>query len=108
MFFCWIFGERLRYHQLVKIMERGIYKRAMRKGEKMLTTIEVMERLNAPYQTVISWIKKGLLESKREDTPRGPVYYVPLSAVETFTEPKRGRPRKPLSELKGRPRRKEQ
>jgi hypothetical protein len=79
----------------------------MRKTEKMLTTVEVMERLNAPYQTVISWIKKGLIESKREETPRGPVYYVPLAAVQNFQEPKRGRPRKPLSELKGRPRRKD-
>jgi len=79
----------------------------MRKGEKMLTTGEVMERLQVPYQTVISWIKKGVLASKREETPRGPVYYVPQSAVESFVEPKRGRPRKPLSELKGRPRRKD-
>lgn len=80
----------------------------MKKGEKMLTTTEVMEKLDAPYQTVISWIKKGLLESKREETPRGPVYYVPQSAVENFNAPKRGRPQKPLSELKGKPRRKGQ
>jgi hypothetical protein len=79
-----------------------------KKGEPMLTTTEVMQRLDAPYQTVMAWIKKGLLPgAKREDTPRGPVWMVPASSVINFKPPKMGRPRKPLGELKGKPRRRE-
>ena len=79
-----------------------------KKGQTMLTTSEVMQRLDAPYQTVVAWIKKGLLPgAKREDTPRGPVWMVPASSVINFEPPKMGRPRKPLSELIGKPRRKD-
>jgi len=67
----------------------------------MLTTNEVMERLEAPYQTVVAWIKRGLFPgAKQEETPRGPVWVVPLSAVENFKRPSMGRPPKPDSELK--------
>jgi excisionase family DNA binding protein len=69
-------------------------------GAKMLTTGEVAKQLGAPYHTVMSWIKKGLLEAKREDTLRGPVYLVPQTAVDVFERPAMGRPPKPESELK--------
>lgn len=55
----------------------------MKKGKPMLTTTEIMRKLNAPYPTVIGWIKKGLLAgATQQDTPRGPVWMVPADVVE--------------------------
>ena len=66
-----------------------------KREEKMLTTNEVMRQLDAPYQTVVSWIKKGLFPGARlEESPRGPVWYIPASDVERFERPPMGRPPK--------------
>ena len=73
-----------------------IYRAMKKRDEEMLTTNEIMQRLEAPYQTVVSWIKKGLFpNAKREETPRGPVWYVPAGDVEAFERPPMGRPPKP-------------
>ena len=67
----------------------------------MLSTGEVVKRLNAPYQTVVSWIKRGLFPgAKLEDTPRGSVWLIPASALESFVRPPMGRPPKSKAEKK--------
>jgi hypothetical protein len=70
-----------------------------KRQEKMLTTSEVVKQLDAPYQTVVSWIKKGLFPgAKLEETPRGPVWLIPSSDLESFERRPMGRPRKPKEE----------
>ena len=76
----------------------------------MISPQEFADEVGRPYQTILYWLRKGLVpgaEVKQES--RGPVYSVPADAARTFEqwEPKQGRPRKPLSELKGKPRRKD-
>lgn len=76
----------------------------------MITPREFAEQLGRPYQTVLYWLRNKMVpgaESRQESS--GIVYYIPQTAVAKFKDnaPKRGRPRKPLSELKSRPRRKE-
>jgi excisionase family DNA binding protein len=77
----------------------------MRKG-KMLTTKEFAEQVNAPYTTVMGWIRDGRIpEASYDDShPRGAVWLIPPSAVGRFknpeTKPKKGRPPKPKAEKK--------
>ena len=78
--------------------------------KKMISPQEFADQIGRPYQTVLYWLRKGLVpgaEVKQES--RGPVYSVPADAIRSIDEwePKQGRPRKPLSELKSRPRRKD-
>ena len=73
----------------------------------MLTTTEVMKQLDAPYQTVVSWIKKGLFPgARRIETPRGSYWEIPASDLQDFQRPQIGRPPKP-KEGKSKGRRKE-
>ena len=76
----------------------------------MISPQEFANEIGRPYDTVMRWIRNGLVPGvKVIQETRGPVYLVPADAVEKFKDfgPKRGRPRKPLSELKGKPRRKD-
>ncbi len=77
--------------------------------KKMITPQEFAERVGKPYPTVMYWLRKGLVQGVEViQESRGPAYKVPVEAVESFKNgPKRGRPRKPLSELKSKPRRKD-
>ena len=76
----------------------------------MITPLEFAEQIGRPYQTVLYWLRKGLVPGAEvvQET-RGPVYSIPADALDTLKdwEPKQGRPRKPLSELVGKPRRKD-
>lgn len=76
----------------------------------MITPHEFAEQVGRPYQTVLYWLRNKMVPGAEvTQETRGPVYLVPQSAVAQFKDngPKRGRPRKPLSELKGKPRRKD-
>jgi hypothetical protein len=80
----------------------------MKGKEKMLTSKEIAERLNRPYSTIALWLRQGRFPNavKDESSPRGVVYFVPESDLKNFQEPERGRPAKPLPELKSKPHRK--
>ena len=70
----------------------------------MLTTKEFAQEVNAPYTTVMGWLKDGRIpEARFDDTnPRGGVWFIPRSAVARFvspeTRPQKGRPAKPTPE----------
>jgi len=65
------------------------------KKEEMLTTHQLANEIDVAYQTVMSWIYKGLFpNAHKEETPRGPYYLVPRSDLRDFEFPKRGRPSK--------------
>lgn len=75
----------------------------------MLTVKEVAERLGAGETSVRLWARKGKFQgAQTQETPYGNFWLIPESALENFENPGRGRPQKPLSELKGKPRRKAQ
>ena len=60
-----------------------------------LTTAEVAARLAAPERTVRLWCKQGLFPGARPmETPRGPYWLIPESAVRDFMRPQPGRPPK--------------
>ncbi len=67
----------------------------------MIDTAGALERLKGrgfevTYPTLARWLQKGLIEgAEQEDTPRGPVWKMPLASVERFEPPKKGRPVKP-------------
>ena len=67
------------------------------KKKKMITTREFAEATNTPYPTVARWVQMGVIAGvEREETPRGPVWYIPADAIDSFEEwkPKMGRPHK--------------
>lgn len=70
----------------------------------MITPKEFAERVGRPYQTVMYWIRQNLVPGVEVvQESRGPVYFVPVEAVNKFKNkgPKRGRPPKQKSD-KGR------
>jgi hypothetical protein len=78
--------------------------------KEMITPKEFAVQIGRPYQTVMYWLRQGLVPgAKVKQESRGPAYMVPADSAQTFAqwEPKTGRPRKPLSELVGKPRRKD-
>ena len=80
----------------------------MAKAERMLTVREVAERLSAGQSSVRIWARKGRFKGARlEDSPIGTYWLIPESALKGFVMRGIGRPRKPLSELKSKPRRKD-
>lgn len=77
--------------------------------QKMLTVKEAAERIGAAEISVRIWASKGRFAgARKEQTPMGSYWVIPESALENFENPGRGRPQKPLSELKNKPRRKGQ
>ncbi len=75
----------------------------------MLTIREAAAVAGAAEITVRKWAKAGKLKGARlEETPAGSYWLIPENAVAGVGEVTRGRPQKPLSELKGKPRRKAQ
>lgn len=61
-------------------------------GEE-LTTSEVAARLGRPERTVRLWCKQGRFVGARSvSTPRGDYWVIPQSALDTFEEPRAGRP----------------
>jgi len=80
----------------------------MAKEKRMLTVSEVAGRLGESDRTIRNWIGGDVFAGVvREETPRGPYWLIPEAALDRFERPSPGRPRKPLSELKGKPRRKD-
>ncbi len=74
----------------------------------MLTVKQVAEALSAAPSTVRTWLGEGLFPGARlEESPAGAYWLIPDTALKDFDKPKVGRPRKPLSELKSKPRRKD-
>ena len=60
-----------------------------------LTAKQVSERTGAAVSTVTYYCREGrFLGAHQEDTPRGPVWYIPESALVGVEIPKRGRPSK--------------
>jgi hypothetical protein len=98
---------------VIKIVLKGwwlVLEIAAMKKLQMITPREFAKQIGRPYQTVLYWLRNSMVpgvETRQESS--GVVYYVPQTAVTQFKDkgPKRGRPRKPLSELKSRPRRKD-
>jgi hypothetical protein len=82
----------------------------MGKGkDRMLTVKEAAAQIGAAEISVRIWAKAGRFPgAKKEDTPMGSYWLIPESAIASFENPGRGRPQKPLSELKNKPRRKAQ
>lgn len=61
---------------------------------QMLTIKEAADRLGENSQTVKGWRRRGLFPgAKLVDTPRGPIWQIPLTAVENFERPALGRPK---------------
>jgi hypothetical protein len=79
-----------------------------KKESKMLTVKEAAQELKVAPSTVRMWLKAGLLSgAELRDSPAGQYWVIPDATIQSFEKPKVGRPRKPLSELKGKPRRKD-
>ena len=76
----------------------------------MLTVREAAEKLGVAAPTVRLWLREGMMEGAelKESELGVPYWSIPESTVNSFERPKTGRPQKPLSELKGKPRRKKQ
>ena len=65
----------------------------MAKPVAKLSTAQVAERLGVSQAAVKKWCQKGLFaKAELVDTPRGPVWEIPESALETFKRPTMGRP----------------
>jgi hypothetical protein len=81
----------------------------MRKKEEMIKSQDFADKIVKRYQTVRYWLRNDLIPDVEViHESRGPVYKIPISAVDTIIAtrgPKRGHPQKPESELKP-PRRK--
>src|SRR5215471_17946946 len=78
------------------------------RSQKMLTVREAAEVARAAPSTIRTWLLAGLIPgARREQSPAGTYWLIPETSLGAFVKPKLGRPRKPLSELKGRPRRKD-
>lgn len=64
----------------------------------MLNTAEFAEHFKVAYTTVMTWLARNIIPgARRVPTPRGDVWEIPLSALETFKPPKPGRPPKSIS-----------
>lgn len=72
--------------------------RAMRQSKnevKRLTVREVSEKFDVPTSSVRVWCWQGRFPNARqEETPRGPVWYIPESDLEGFEKRRVGRPAK--------------
>jgi hypothetical protein len=81
---------------------------AKKRKPAMLTVKEVAERINASDRAVRLWAKAGRFPGAEFVTDSiVPYWLIPDTALVGFENAGPGRPRKPLSELKGKPRRKD-
>jgi len=97
---------------LNKFGNRAIFRAMAKKGkteEIMLSVKQVSQRISAGESSVRLWANQGKFPGAHlKETPMGSYWEIPESALEGFENPGRGRPQKPLSELKNKPRRKGQ
>ena len=69
-------------------------------SEERLTTRETQSLLEqkgikAAYSTIAYWVRIGKFSgATQEDTPRGVVWYIPRSSVESFEQPERADPQR--------------
>jgi hypothetical protein len=78
------------------------------KSKGMLTSAEVAERLGAAHSSVNQWARAGRFRgARRIEIPGGHYWLIPELALEGFAIRSRGRPPKPISDLKAPPRRKQ-
>lgn len=71
---------------------------------KELSTSEVASRLGVSAITVRLWCRRRLFKNARElQTPRGPVWVIPITDVEGFKAPKLGRPKKGSAQAADKP-----
>jgi hypothetical protein len=77
-------------------------------AETMFSLLQVAERLNKAPTSIRIWLGQGRFPGAERIEPEigVPYWLIPESAIKQFEERPVGRPRKPLSELKGKPRRK--
>lgn len=67
---------------------------------EMLTTKEAQKALeqrgiNVAYSTIAYWVRTGKFrDAVQENTPRGAVWYIPKSSIDSFEQPGMGRPSK--------------
>ncbi len=75
----------------------------------MFNVTQVAEKLGKTPSSIRIWLAQGRFPGAERVEPEFGVPYwrIPESALKKFEERPVGRPRKPLSELKGRPRRKD-
>ncbi len=91
---------------------RATVRRMAKKGERMYTIREAAQVMGASESSIRVWLSdeseraKRFPNARKESTPIGDYWLIPESDVKGYKNPGRGRPRKPLSELKGKPRRK--
>jgi hypothetical protein len=72
------------------------------KEPAMLTAKETAARIGAGESSVRLWASQGRFPGARqEETPFGSYWLIPETALEGFTNPGRGRPRKNASAKKG-------
>jgi hypothetical protein len=60
-----------------------------------LTVTQAAQRMGRDPSRVRLLIRQGRLHAEREDTPRGPVYWLKAEDVDAFTPKPHGRPAKP-------------
>ena len=69
--------------------------KAPHKEPRMLRTKEVAEILGAAESSVRMWVRKGRFPGAQErQSPRGPYWEIPDTALEGFKMRRAGRPRK--------------
>jgi hypothetical protein len=58
-----------------------------------MTSREVADKLSIPHRTIRQYCLRGLFAgAKLVQTPRGPVWSIPASALARFRKPTQGRP----------------
>jgi hypothetical protein len=75
-----------------------------RKGDKMLTVQEAAAKLGASVKSVRVWVWQGRFAgARKETTPMGEYWLIPESSLEGVEVRPPGRPPKPKTEKKGKP-----
>jgi hypothetical protein len=73
----------------------------------MLSVKQVAEQIGAGVSSVRLWAQQGRFPgAELKTSPAGDYWLIPETALGGFEKRGRGRPQKPLSELKSKPRRK--
>lgn len=69
----------------------------MKAKKKMLTPSQYAEKVGKPYQTIMAWLRKDLIEgAEKTEIGKMFVYLIPEDAG--YVEPPMGRPPKPVAD----------
>jgi hypothetical protein len=80
---------------LFELFRIGCYKfRPMRTVTTKQALALLAERgITVSYPTIAQWVREGRFSgARRDETERGPVWRIPLEAVQKFEPPRAGRP----------------